>query len=87
MGLAKFTAKDPYSPAATEEELDEIIPKIHGVIDWTVHEDGDVTLEYDRHLISDELIEDALVGMGFKLKHILDEPDASEAEVRSALDE
>jgi hypothetical protein len=87
MGLAKFTAKDPYNPAATEEELDEIIPKIHGVIDWTVHEDGDVTLEYDRHLISDELIEDALVGMGFKLKHIFDEPDASEAEVRSALDE
>ena len=87
MGLAKFTATDTYTPAATEEELENIIPKIHGVIDWNVHEDGDVTLEYDRHLISDELIEDALVGMGFKLKHILDEPDASEAEVRRALDE
>jgi hypothetical protein len=37
------------------------------VIDWTVHEDGDVTLEFDHDLISDELIEDALAGMGFKL--------------------
>ncbi len=87
MGLAKFTAKDPYSPNATAEELDELFPKIHGVIDWSVHEDGDVTLEYDRGLISDELIEDALAGMGFKIKHILDKPDANEAETRSALDD
>jgi len=87
MGLAKFTAKDPFNPTATKDELEEILRKIHGVTDWTIHEDGDVTLEYDRHFISDELIEDALAGMGFKIEHILDDLDASEADVNRALHE
>jgi len=87
MGLAKFTAVDPYNPSATEQELDELIPKIHGVTDWTVHENGDVALKYDKHLIGDDVIEEALAGMGFKLVHILDDPDASEVDVKRALDE
>ena len=87
MGIAKFTAKDPYYSNAIVEELDELIPKIHGVIDLTVHKDGDVTLEYDRELISEELIEDALSDMGFKIQHILDKPDANKAEARRTLDD
>jgi hypothetical protein len=85
MGLARFVAKDPYAPAATEKELEDLIPKIHGVIDWTIHPNGDVTLEYDGSRISDELIEEALVGIGFKLKHICDDPDADEVEAHKAL--
>jgi hypothetical protein len=57
-----------------------------GVIDWTIHHSGDVTLEYDRDRISDDLIEDALSGIGFKLKHIFDKPNATEVEVHKAME-
>lgn len=56
MSLARFIARDPYTPAATEEELEDVLAKIHGVSDWTVHSDGEVTLEYDRSIISSELL-------------------------------
>jgi hypothetical protein len=86
MGFARFIAKDPHTPTATKQELEELIPKIRGVIDWTAHPDGDVTIEYDRHLISDKLIEEALAGMGFQLHHIFDKPKADDAEVQAALE-
>jgi hypothetical protein len=85
MNLARFVARDPYAPAATEEELEDLLAKIHGVVDWTVHSDGEVTLKYDRSIISDDLVEEALAGMGFQLKHIFDEPGADEAEMHEAL--
>ena len=85
MSLARFIARDPYTPAATEEELEDLLAKIHGVSDWTVRSDGEVTLEYDRSIISDDLVEEALAGMGFQLKHIFDEPGADEAEIHEAL--
>jgi methanogenic corrinoid protein MtbC1 len=90
MGLAKFVAKDPYTPAATEKELEELIASMHGVINWSMQSNGNVTemtVEYDRHLISDELIKTALSGVGFKLKEICDQPETSEAEVREALED
>jgi hypothetical protein len=85
MSLARFIAKDPYTPAATEEELEDLLTRIYGVVDWTVHPDGEVTVEYNRGRISDELIEEALAGMGFELKHIFDEPEVDEAEIHQAL--
>lgn len=86
MNLARFVARDPYRPPATREELDELLLKMDGVIDWTIHGQGEVTLEYDRTRISDELIEDALAGIGFDLTHIFDIPDADQAEIDEALD-
>ena len=85
MGLAKFIAKDPHKPTATEKELEALIAEMQGIIDWTIHANGEVAVEYNRHLISDELIEEALDGVGFELKHISDKPEASEAEVVEAL--
>jgi copper chaperone CopZ len=85
MSLARFVAQDPYRPSATKKELEDLVSKVDGVIDWSVSADGEVTLEYDRKRISDELIEDALAGIGFRLKHIYDVPYASEAEARQAL--
>jgi hypothetical protein len=85
MSLARFVAKDPYRPRATKEELEDLLQRIDGVIDWTIHHQGDVTLEYDRKRISDELIEDALAGIGFELKHIYDEPYATLNDVHKAL--
>jgi len=87
MGLARFVAQDPYTPAMTEKEMEELIPRIRGAMDWTIHPNGEVTLEYDRVQNSDDIIEAALAGMGFKLKHIFDHPDANQTEMRAALGE
>jgi hypothetical protein len=86
MSLARFVARDPYRPQATREELEELLLKMDGAIDWTIRDDGEVTLEYNRERISDELIEDALSGIGFELTHIFDVPHASPSEVHDALD-
>jgi hypothetical protein len=85
MSLASFVARDPYRPKATNEELEDLFLKMDGVIDWTIHHQGEVTVEYDHKRISDDLIEDALTGIGFRLKHVCDEPHASQAEVHKAL--
>jgi len=85
MGLARFIAKDPYRPAETEQELDELLSEMDGVLDWTIHAGGDVTVEYERHHISDDLIEEALDGLGFELTHIYDQPAVDEAEAREVL--
>ena len=77
MGIARFIIKDPYLPAETEEEVEGLFCKIHGITHWAFCPDGDVTYEYDHHMISDEIIEEALTGMGFELEHIFDNPYAS----------
>lgn len=78
MGLARFIVKDPYLPAATEEEVEDLFCKIHGVTNWTIQSDGEVTFAYDRYLISDETVEAALDGLGFELEHVFDNPYAGE---------
>lgn len=85
VGLAEFIAKDPYTPEATENELRGLLPKIHGVIDWTIHPNGDVVFEYTHNPVNDQVIEEALAGIGFKIEHIFDEPEADEVEVHEAL--
>ena len=75
MGLTRFLAKDPYTPMATKKELEDLIPKIRGVIDWNIDPNGYVILEYNCRLIGAELIEEAIAGCGFEVKHILDEPE------------
>jgi hypothetical protein len=85
VGLAEFIAKDPYTPEATEKELRNLIPRIHGVIDWTIHPNGDVVFEYTRNPINDQLIEEALTGIGFEVRHIFDDPYPDEAEIEEAL--
>jgi hypothetical protein len=75
MGLARFVATDPYTPTATQAELEELLARMHGVTDCTVHSNGDVTLKYDSHMVADEVIEAALKGMGFKLHHLFDNPN------------
>jgi hypothetical protein len=56
-----------------------------GVIDWRIDDEGKVAVEYDRHRISDGLIEDALAGIGFQLHHLFDERNVSSGELREAL--
>jgi len=85
MGLARFVAQNPFDPASTERKLRELIPRARGVMDWVIRPDGDVVLKYDSRQFNDEVMEEALTRLGFQLKHILDEPNAGEAEVREAL--
>ncbi|MGD8623024.1 MAG: hypothetical protein PVF47_00985 [Anaerolineae bacterium] len=85
MGLARFVAQDPYRPRATKKELESLLDKVDGVVDWTIDDNGDVTLEYDSNRLYEGLIEDALAGIGFKLHHIVDEPDAGQARAEKAL--
>jgi predicted TIM-barrel fold metal-dependent hydrolase len=85
MGIVKFIAKDPNDPAATRKELEGLVSKARGVVDWTLRPNGEATLEYDPHQTNVEILEEALTRLGFQVKPIADEPDANESELRRAL--
>jgi hypothetical protein len=85
MSIARFTARDPYDSSATERELQNLVSRLAGVADYTIRPNGVVTIEYDRHRTSDEVIEDAFSRLGFETHHVMDELDANEVEVREAL--
>jgi len=85
MGLARFLTVDPYRPSETNEKVDELLEAMDGVIDWTIHQNGEVTVEYDADRINDGLIEDGLTGVGVRLKHVFDRPNAAEEELRRSL--
>lgn len=85
MGLANFVAIDGFRPRATETELNDLISRMDGVIDWRIKPDGDVIVEYNHDLISDQVIESALRGIGFSLTHISDDPEADPADALTAL--
>jgi hypothetical protein len=87
MGLAKFIAIDPYQPEATPQELAELLSKMDGPLEWRIHPNGDVSVEYNEERINDEMIEDALKGLGFRLQHISDELHADEEEIEEALED
>jgi hypothetical protein len=63
MGLARFVAQDPYRPRATKEELEGLLDRVDGVLDWTIHDNGDVTLEYDSDRLYEGLLEDAWLAL------------------------
>jgi hypothetical protein len=71
-GVGRFVARDPYRPTQTLKEVDELLQEMDGVLDWTIHPDGQVTVEYDPDRITDALIEDSLDGVGLELEHISD---------------
>jgi hypothetical protein len=85
LGLVRFVMRDPYRPSETNKEVDELLEEMDGVIDWTIHQDGEVTVEYDPARIDDSLIEDGLAGVGLQLKHVFDKPDATGEELQSSL--
>jgi hypothetical protein len=87
MGLAKFIAIDQYAPSATKEELDNLLRKMEGVLDWAINPNGEVAVEYDHDLINDEMIEAALSGVGLKLKHISDDLDLPDEIAQEELDQ
>lgn len=87
MGVAKFIAKDPYVPSATIEELYNLLSEMDSVLDWAVNTDGEVAVEYDHNRINDQMIEEALSGIGLQLRHISDAPDLPDAVAREVLNQ
>lgn len=85
IGLARFITTDPYQPSETNKKVDELLEEMDGVIDWTIDQDGEVTVEYDADRINDGLIEDGLAGVGLQLRHVFDKPDATKEEMRRSL--
>jgi hypothetical protein len=77
MGVARFFAVDKYQPKATRPEVEELLSKMDGVTDWRFHRDGEVVVEYGSNRISDEMIEEALQGVGYSLVHISDDPQVA----------
>jgi hypothetical protein len=87
MGVAKFIAIDQFVPSATKEELDNLLGKMEGVQDWAINPNVEIAVEYDHNRINDEMIEAALRGIGFKLKHISDSPDLPDEIAQEELDQ
>lgn len=85
MSLARFVAKDKYRPQATEEELADIFLEMDGVVAWNIHDNGEVTIEYDGTRVNERTIEEAIHGLGFVLIHIDDRGDVTPQEISQAL--
>lgn len=81
MGVAQFIAEDPYAPAATEAEIEALLVEMSGIANWTIESNGEVRVEYDSYYISSDMIEEALAGLGFKVKHLSEEPGAETGKV------
>ncbi len=79
MGQARFVADDPID--TTESDLRQIVPQLHGVVEWAVQPSGLVTIEYDEKAISVDTIAEALAGLGFRVEVVADQPEAGDAEI------
>lgn len=79
MGQALFRADDPAS--ATESDLQQIVPALHGVVEWRIGPSGQVAIEYDEKAISVDTIAEALAGLGFHVQVMGDQPDAGDADI------
>ena len=81
MGVVRFMARDPYAPAATAAEIEALLVEMSGISDWTIEANGEVRVEYDSYYLTSDMIEEALAGLGFKLKHLSEDPGAETGKV------
>jgi hypothetical protein len=78
MGRAIFIADDPAD--MTEARLETLIPDIKGVTHWQITPDGEVLVEYDEQVIGGNIIEEALAGIGFRVRPLALDDDAGGAD-------
>jgi hypothetical protein len=83
--VARFVAVDLIAPTDTRRELESLMRRFHSVFAWTIHPDGEVTVEFDRTRISDAVIEEALARLGFAVTHMFYEQDVDEGEIQRVL--
>ncbi len=70
---ATFVASDPYQRSDNESKLRNLLADVHGVRSWQIGDNGEVTIEYDHEETSSNVIEEALAGIGYRVKHVHDD--------------
>ncbi len=78
MGRAIFVADDPAD--LTDAELENLIPDMKGVTGWQISPGGEVIVEYDEQVIGGPIIEEALAGIGFRVRPIALDDDVGGAD-------
>lgn len=80
MTRAVFVAVDPFHRLSGKAQLKDLLADIHGLKDYDIDRDGQVTVAYDHQETSSNLIEDALAGVGYKVKHVYDDAKLGKAD-------
>jgi hypothetical protein len=73
MGIAKFNTNGNGYSLLPESELDSLLNRMEGVVDWAVGRQGELAIEYDRDLINCDSIELDLSEIGLVLENIYDD--------------
>jgi hypothetical protein len=73
MGIAKFNTNGYDRSLFREQDLDNLLDRVEGVVDWAISNHGEVTVEYDRDLICCDSIELDLAEIGLALENIYDD--------------
>ncbi len=80
MSQAVFCAVDPNRRIGERSQLKNLLADIHGVTDWNINDDGEVTVIYNHEETSSNMVEDALAGVGYRVKHIYDDAKLGKAD-------
>lgn len=80
MTRATFIAQDPHRRTADEGELKGLLDDIRGIKHWSIDAQGQVTVEYDHQQTSSNVIEEALAGIGYRVKHLHDDARLGKAD-------
>ncbi len=80
MTRAIFEAVDPYHRTSDRSQLQNLLADIRGVTDWDIDGDGQVIVDYNHEETSSNVIEEALAGVGYKVKHVQDEARLGKAD-------
>lgn len=74
MQQAVFITLEPDLPRDNKLEL--ILPLVEGVKEWSLAENGELTVEYDESEVGPAHIENAVEALGYRVKHAPDEAEA-----------
>ncbi len=80
MTQAVFIVGDPYHRRDSETKLRNLIAEIRGIRNWNIDGNGEVTIDYDHDVTSSNVIEEALAGIGYKIKHVHDDARLGKAD-------
>ncbi len=77
---AIFTAIDPNRRTSERSQLSNLLADIRGVLDWQIDSDGQVIVNYNHEETSSNVIEEALAGVGYRVKHVRDDVRLGDAD-------
>lgn len=80
MSQATFMALDPNHRTTERSQLGNLLADIRGILDWRIDPDGQVVVDYDHQETSSNVIEEALAGVGYRIKHVRDEARLGDAD-------